>query len=226
MGRPVRALLVDALGTLVRLEPPAPRLRSELSRLGLEIDAARAEHAFRAEIAFYLDHHTEGRDASSLAELRNRCAAVLHDALAVPELSLVAAREAMLAAIRFEPYPDAAPALHELRELGLRIVVASNWDVSLAEVLERTGLAPALDGVVTSAAAGARKPDARLFEAALRVARCDPGEAVHVGDSVANDVEGARAAGLRAVLVDRDGDGGGPAGVPVITELRELAAVI
>lgn len=226
MPHRTRAVLLDALGTLVALVPPAPRLRDELARLGLEVDLARCERAFASEIAYYLEHHPEGRDQSSLAELRNRCAAVLHDELGVPELSLPAARGAMLAALAFEPFPDAAPALRELRERGLRLVVASNWDCSLPEVLERTGLREAVDGVVTSAAAGARKPDPALFGAALRLAGSAASEAVHVGDSLERDVEGARRAGVRAVLVDRAGSGGAPAGVATIAGLRELAAVI
>lgn len=226
MARPTRAVLLDSLGTLVRLDPPAPRLRAQLADLGFEVDPAQAERAFAAEIAYYVEHHTEGRDASSLAELRNRCAAVLHDALGVPGLPIATAREAMLASIRFDPYPDAAPALGELRGRGLRLVVASNWDCSLPEVLERAGLARLVDGVASSAEAGARKPDARLFYAALRLAGCDAGEAVHAGDSLANDVDGALAAGIRPVLVDRDGRGDRRDGVPVVAGLDELAAVI
>ena len=220
------AILLDALGTLLRLEPPAPRLRESLRGRGFAVGAEAAERAFAAEIAYYLEHHTEGRDASSLAELRNRCAAVLHDALGLPELALADARAAMLESIRFDPYPDAAPALRDLRRRGLRVVVASNWDCSLRDALGGAGLAPLLDGVVTSAEAGARKPDPALFEAALRAAGADASDALHAGDSVANDVEGARAAGIRAVLVDRDGGSGAPPGVRTVAGLDELAAVL
>jgi putative hydrolase of the HAD superfamily len=222
----VTAILLDALGTLLRLDPPAARLREALRRLGFEVGAHAAERAFAAEIAYYLEHHTEGRDGSSLAGLRNRCAAVLHDALRLPELSLPAAREAMLESIRFEAYPDAPPALRALRARGLRIVVASNWDYSLREVLAGAGLAPLVDAVVTSAEAGARKPDPALFAAALRAAGSDPDGALHAGDSLANDVEGARAAGIRAVLVDRAGDSGAPPDVQTVAGLGDLAAVL
>jgi putative hydrolase of the HAD superfamily len=221
-----RAVLLDALGTLVRLLPPAPRLVAELRRRGFVVDAAIAERAFAAEIAYYVEHHTEGRDPSSLAELRNRCAAVLHNALAIPGLPVADARAAMLAALRFEPYPDAAPGLRRLRARGLRLVVVSNWDVSLSDVLDGAGLAPLVDGVVSSAAAGARKPDPAIFDAALEAAGCAAGEAVHAGDSVENDVAGARGAGLRAVLVDRSGRADAPRDVEVVAGLGELAAVI
>jgi putative hydrolase of the HAD superfamily len=86
----------------------------------------------------------------------------------------------------------------------MRIVCVSNWDFELGAVLERIGLAPALDGVVTSAAVGARKPDPAIFAAALAVAGCEAAAAIHVGDSD-EDVEGARAAGIDVLRIDRDG---------------------
>jgi putative hydrolase of the HAD superfamily len=110
-------------------------------------------------------------------------------------------------AIRFHAFGDAAPALAELRAAGMRLVCVSNWDVSLPDVLARCGLAGALDDVVTSAAVGAPKPDPRIFQVALEVAGCTAGETVHVGDTPEEDVDGARAAGIRALLIDRSGGG-------------------
>jgi putative hydrolase of the HAD superfamily len=99
------------------------------------------------------------------------------------------------------------PALTALRRRGLRLICVSNWDFTLPEVLERCGLAPALDGVVTSAGSGARKPDPAIFAAALALAGCSPAEALHVGDTPGEDIDGARAAGVRSLLIDRDGGG-------------------
>jgi putative hydrolase of the HAD superfamily len=189
-----RCVLLDALGTLVRLEPPWDHLDGEPSD--------PLERAFRAEMSYYREHSDEGRDPDSLAALRRRCAAILS-----AELGREVAVEEMMAAIRFRAYRDAAPALAELRALGVRLVCVSNWDYSLPDVLARVGLADELDGVVTSAAVGARKPDPRLFEAALEVAGCAADEALHVGDTPTEDVEGAKAAGIRALLIDRDGGG-------------------
>ena len=189
-----RCVLLDALGTLVRLEPPWDHLDGEPSE--------PLERAFRAEMSYYREHSDEGRDPDSLAALRRRCAAILS-----AQLGREVAVEEMMAAIRFRAYPDAAPALAELRALGVQLVCVSNWDYSLPDVLARVGLADELDGVVTSAAVGARKPDPRLFEAALEVAGCAADEALHVGDTPTEDVEGARAAGIRALLIDRDGGG-------------------
>jgi putative hydrolase of the HAD superfamily len=83
---------------------------------------------------------------------------------------------------------------------------------------------PLLDGVVTSAEVGAGKPDPRIFERALQVAGVAAGEALHVGDKVDNDVNGAAAAGVRGVLVQRDGTP--PAGVEAVGSLRELVALV
>ena len=194
-----RAVFLDALGTLVDLEPPWVGLRR---RLGGAAPEEQLRAAVREEMAYYRAHSHEGSDDASLADLRERCARVLSDALGV-EVSA----EELVDSIRFDPYPDAEPALAELGERGLRRVCVSNWDVSLPAVLERCGLLGSLDGVVCSAAAGARKPDPRIFEVALGEAGCGPEEAIHVGDTPEEDVAGAEAAGIRALLIDREGNG-------------------
>ncbi|MHB8694741.1 MAG: HAD family hydrolase [Solirubrobacteraceae bacterium] len=228
-----RALLLDALGTLVELPPPAPALRSELSRrFGVDAGLADAERAIVAEIAFYRARFDDARDLEALRELRRQCAVVMRDALpasaALRSAGIDELVAALLGALRFRAYPDAAPALRAARERGLRIVVASNWDVALPEVLERIGLAQLVDGVVSSAMVGARKPAAAPFEAALALAGVGPSEALHVGDSVAEDVEGALAAGLSAALIVRSGDPPAdvlPANVARIASLSELSAL-
>jgi putative hydrolase of the HAD superfamily len=210
----VRAVLLDGMGTLLRLVPPAPALARALG-----VDEATAERAFRAEVAYYVGHHLEGSDPSSLGDLRRRCAAVLAEAAGTdPALAL----EALMRSLRFEPWDDAAPALTQLREAGLRLVVVSNWDCSLPEVLDGIGLGARVDAVVTSAVVGAAKPDPRIFEAALELAGCSPGEAVHVGDSAEHDLMGAVGAGLRGLLLDRSGT----RGTGAVTSLSELPSLL
>jgi putative hydrolase of the HAD superfamily len=220
----VRAVLLDALGTLVELQPPAPRLQRVLRESGIEVTEEQAARGFAAEIAYYLDHHLDGSDRERLERLRDRCAEEMRQALDVPGLDHATARRAMLAALEFTPYPDVLPALGELRERGLSLVIASNWDCSLPDWLEPAGILALVDGVVTSAEVGAGKPDPRVFERALEVAGVGPAEALHAGDKVDNDVEGAAAAGVRGVLVQREGDP--PPGVEAIASLRELSALL
>jgi putative hydrolase of the HAD superfamily len=195
-----KAVFLDALGTLLELEPPWVGLRAAI---GDEVPEQRIRNAVRAEMAYYRDHSHEGRDADSLAALRARSAEVLSR-----ELGREVSVETLMSAIRFTAFPDAVPALSGLRERGLRLVCVSNWDCALPEVLERCGLASHVDGTVTSASAGARKPDPAIFAPALELAGCEPAEALHVGDTAEEDVEAARAAGIRALLIDRQGGGG------------------
>jgi putative hydrolase of the HAD superfamily len=199
-------ITLDALGTLVELEPPAPHLAREL---GVPLDAA--ERAIAAEIAYYRAHLDEGRDRAGVADLRRRCARVLASELSMSD----DLTDVLLASLRFNVFADVEATLQVLRERGTRLVVVSNWDVSLHEVLARLELTPLLDGIVTSAEAGVRKPSPEIFALVGAL------PAIHVGDSLEEDVAGARAAGIEPVLIRRGG-GPGPLGVRTIASLAEL----
>jgi putative hydrolase of the HAD superfamily len=218
------AILLDALGTLVELQPPAPRLRARLAEEGFEVPEERAAAGFAAEISYYLEHHLEGSDRQRLEDLRDRCATAMMEALELPGLDHATARRAMLGALEFTPYRDALEGLADLRERGHRLVVVSNWDCSLPDWLGPTGLLELVDGVATSADAGAAKPDPAVFRKALELAGVDGAGAVHVGDSLDNDVAGARAMGIRAILVRREGEP--PPGVETVRALTEVATLV
>lgn len=213
------AVLLDAMGTLVELEPPAPLLVAELARRGVSVDLADAERAVRAEIALYRAEHDTAVDAASLAALRRRCAAVIASELGALPIGL--ALDALLGAIRFRPYPEVPVALAALRARGHRLAVVSNWDVSLHDVLERTDLRRHVDAVVVSATAGVAKPDPAIFAQALSALGAGAAGAIHVGDDPEADVAGARAAGIEPVLVVRNGSRA-PSGVRAIGGLDEL----
>jgi putative hydrolase of the HAD superfamily len=220
----VRAVLLDALGTLVELQPPAPRLERLLRESGFQVSEEQAAAGFQAEISYYLDHHLDGSDTERLERLRDRCADEMRRALGIPALDHATARRAMLGALEFTAYPDVLPALRELRGRGLTLVVASNWDCSLRDWLDPPGILALVDAVVTSAEVGAAKPSPRVFERALAVAGVAPVQALHVGDKVDNDVEGAAAAGVRGVLLQREGSP--PPGIDAIGSLAELATLL
>lgn len=202
---------LDALGTLVALEPPAPRLAAALG-----VGEAAAARAMREEIAHYRTEHHRAGDAAGLAAVRRECAEVVRTALGDPR-PVEVVEAALLASVVFTAFPEVPGALRAWRAAGARLVVCSNWDVSLREVLTRTGLAPLVDAVVTSAEAGVAKPDPALLLRALDGA--DPAEALHVGDEMATDVAGARAAGIAPLLVVRVGEP--PPGVPAVRDLTE-----
>ena len=101
--------------------------------------------------------------------------------------------------------PTVVPALEALRAMGLRLTVVSNANGTLRAHLERLQLARWFDCVLDSCELGVEKPDPRLFEIALERSGARPESTIHVGDLYHVDVVGARAAGLRAVLLDEAG---------------------
>ena len=213
-------MLLDALGTLVELERPWPHLVDELAARGVVVGEDVARAAMLAEMAYYRAHHDEAVDWATLKDLRRRCAAVVHEQLQTA-LPLDDVLDALLGAIRFRAYPEVPGVLARLRAGGARLAVVSNWDVSLHDVLERTALRPLVDAVVISAELGVAKPDPAIFRAALDRLGAGPDGALHVGDSLEDDVAGARAAGLEAVLVARNG-APAPEGVRAVRSLAEL----
>jgi putative hydrolase of the HAD superfamily len=106
----------------------------------------------------------------------------------------------------WELVPDGVrPALTALRAHGLTLVVVSNANGTLLAHMDRIGLSDHLDWVIDSCDEGVEKPDPRLFEIALARANARPDSTIHVGDLYQVDVVGARAAGLRPVLLDETG---------------------
>jgi HAD superfamily hydrolase (TIGR01509 family) len=187
------AVTIDAYGTLVRLTGPVPELRARFAALGVERDAEAVGLAFAKESAYYREHSFEGRDEASLYDLRLRCVAIILDELG-SDLEPAAFVDGFVAAMRFELLPDAGAALQKLRRHGLAVAVVSNWDVGLLQHLDGLGLGDLT--VVTSAQAGAPKPDPAVFTLALELLGVQPSRALHVGDSDADEA-GASAAGMQ-----------------------------
>ena len=188
----VDAVTIDAYGTLVSLRDPVPALRAALTARGHETTDDAVRGAFAAEVAYYVPRSHEGRDAATLAALRRACTQVFLDAAGADALDVD--EFPFVASLAFELVPGGRAACDDLSRAGLRLCVVSNWDIGLSEHLQRLGLDLP---VVTSAEAGAAKPDPAVFALALqRLGVADPARAVHVGDDSADEA-GARAAGLR-----------------------------
>jgi putative hydrolase of the HAD superfamily len=104
-------------------------------------------------------------------------------------------------------YEDVLPTLDRLQQTDLKMGIISNWDTPLHAMVEELGLAPYFEVVVASHDQRVRsaKPDAAIFEYALNAVGASAKEAVHVGDSFEADIMGAHSAGIRAILLDRDG---------------------
>src|SRR4029079_18803031 len=122
-------------------------------------------------------------------------------------------------------YPEVPHTLKALRNRGLELGIVSNFDSRLFNVIRGWGIAELFDTVTISSLAHAAKPSPKIFELALEQHAVEPGEAMHVGDSVRDDVEGATKAGLRAVLLTRQGKQA-PADVQTIRALDELVPLV
>ena len=195
-ARDIDAVTVDALGTLVDLDDPVPGLQTVLAARGVARSRDEIAAAFGVEAEYYKARLGDPGpwDDEAIAGLRHDCARVFLSALAAPLAAESFAPE-FVGALRFRLTDRAAETLRALKRAGLALACVSNWDPTLHERLDELGVAPLFDSVVTSAEAGAAKPDPQIFRAALARLRVEPERALHVGDSDA-DREGALAAGL------------------------------
>ncbi len=122
-------------------------------------------------------------------------------------------------------FPEVLPTLSALKSRGLELGIVSNFDSRLFHVLRGLGIADLFDTVTISSLAHAAKPSPKIFEFALEQHAVEPVDALHVGDSLRDDVEGAKKAGLGAVLLARQGKQA-PPGIPVIRTLEELVPML
>jgi HAD superfamily hydrolase (TIGR01662 family) len=122
----------------------------------------------------------------------------------------------------FELYDDVVPVLAELKEQGLKIGLVSNTSRDLDAFVRHFGID--VDAWVASGSHGKVKPSPLIFAAALELLEVAAEDAVMVGDSIEDDVEGARACGMRAILLDRVGRFSGHA--DRIESLHELPAIL
>jgi HAD superfamily hydrolase (TIGR01549 family) len=200
----VRAVLFDVDFTLCR---PGPELSPEryariAARHGVELDTSRYDDAREAAV-LNLKRHPELLHEDSIwhtfteeifvgmggpTDLAPECATEIEEGWEQAE--------------NFELYEDALPVLEELRASGLRIGLVSNGIRDLHQFVAHHRLD--VDAIVDSRTHGRVKPHPTIFEAALASLEVAPAEAVMVGDSVEEDVEGARALGMSAILVDRE----------------------
>ncbi|MBD2017182.1 HAD family hydrolase [Microcoleus sp. FACHB-53] len=100
-------------------------------------------------------------------------------------------------------YPDVLPALQAWQRIGIEMGIVSNFDSRLDYVLDALNLKEFFTSITVSTQAGVAKPDSRIFSIALQKHLCEPQEAWHIGDSFTQDFQGAKAAGIRAILLER-----------------------
>jgi len=184
-----------------------------LGPLGLSRDAPELERALRAtwaEVNASLPagadrygHHPGGEDAYWLRFVR-RSLELSGCPPGLAERSLSPLRAAFAEPEAWSVFPEVDSSLERLTAAGVRLGVVSNWDSRLPALLDRLGLSRHFDVLAVSALAGVEKPHPAIFHRALTDLRADPVRTVHVGDVPELDAAGARAAGIRPILLERN----------------------
>jgi putative hydrolase of the HAD superfamily len=201
----LRAVLFDVDFTLAQPGPllGGPGYREAAGRYGLTLEADRYPAAREAAI-LDIEHHPElDHDEEVWVRftediLRGMGA----DGPDIREIALEITR-GWERSENFELYDDVLPALEEMRRHGLAIGLVSNTSRDLDQFIRHFSLD--VDAWVSSGAHGKVKPSPTIFQVVLDALAVEPSEAAMVGDSLKDDVQGARALGLRGFLLDRAG---------------------
>ncbi|MFM7265021.1 MAG: HAD-IA family hydrolase [Cyanobium sp.] len=205
-----RALLLDAMGTLIQLRRPLGHTYAEAAAAhGIALDPEAVGRAFAAIYPSAPPLAFPGLQGEALREAEigwwgERIEAVLQRCAGVsapPELPRQLF-ETFADPALWSVYDDVPAHLERWQATGLRLAVVSNFDSRLEGLLAALGLAERLEVVVVSSRAGAAKPSPLPFQQALAALDLSPSQAWHVGDSP-EDAAGARAAGLRCLIVRR-----------------------
>jgi putative hydrolase of the HAD superfamily len=210
----LRAVLFDAGDTLFRVRGSVGEVYATAgARYGVTVAVADIEHRFREAFGCMPPLAFPGSADADLPVCeygwwRELVTTVFHgQAFADFDAFFAELFEYFAHADSWELFADVVPALGALRARGLRLGIVSNFDGRLLRICEGLGIAQYFDTIVMSGRAGVAKPDPRIFAAALQRLGVDASEALHVGDSEKQDVAGAQACGLRALLLQRDGSG-------------------
>jgi putative hydrolase of the HAD superfamily len=219
----LRAVVFDVDFTLARPGPDlGPQGYRRLGlRYGLDLDPARYEAARAAAFTEVKRHPELDHDEEIWVLFTERIIRGMGGAGNTYEAAVEMERR-WSQSVHFELYDDALPVLDALRDRGLKIGLLSNSSRDLDEFVSHHGLAA--DAVLTSHVHGKTKPHGTIFRAMLERLAVLPGEAVMVGDTIEDDVEGAIAAGMGAVLLDREGRY--PERSGRLDDLRELPAAL
>ena len=209
----IKAAFFDFYNTLVRFWPPVDVIQQASCReMGFKVSKVGIRKGYFLADDYMSRENAETPLADRSSGERDRFFAeyeriILKGAGLEVTIRLAAQIWEMASQVpkNFSPFEDVVPALELLKKRGITLGVSSNLRRDMGELCKELGLDQYLDFYVTAAEAGAEKPHPPMFLAALKKAGVDASEVVHVGDQYQADVQGARAAGMVPVLLDREG---------------------
>jgi putative hydrolase of the HAD superfamily len=232
---PLRAVFLDIGDTVMRPNPSWEQVYAiAFQEYGVEVEVEALHAALRRAYhhgGFGFEAAFEPSEATSFAR------AMEIDRAAIAELGLGPMpdsffrrlSELFMVTSNWHVFPDAPPAIEALRSRGLVVGAVSNWVWQLPELLHSLDLVSHFDFIAASSRIGFEKPHPGIFEWALAQAQVAATEAMHVGDHLDADVEGARSVGIAPVLIDRRDRfeaADVPDGTPLIRNLAELIPLV
>jgi HAD superfamily hydrolase (TIGR01509 family) len=223
-GMPLRAVIFDVDFTIVQ---PGPDLGAEGyrrlgERYGLELDAGLYDEARRAAFATLRRHPELDHDEEIWVAFTERIVRGMGGTEPASRACATELTSRWQQHENFELYADTTPVLAGLRAAGLKLGLVSNSARDVRAFAAHHALD--IDAGISSFHHGKTKPHESIFRAVLDLLEVEPREAVMVGDTVEDDIDGALAIGMHAVLVDRYGSGGGYE--PCIDGLAALPSVL
>src|SRR5918995_2995746 len=203
---PIEAVLVDVGGVLVL--PDHDRVAGALERAGVHVDRSRLDRAHYAGVAALTEFSEGDREVwAAYNRAYGRACGTPDDALDEAVEHLL--NEFATGEVWSRTVPGSVDALRRLGALGVRLAIVSNADGNAEQRLRDDavcqvgpGRGAAVCAIFDSTVIGVAKPDPRIFDMALDALAVPAAHAIHVGDTPGADVDGARAAGVRPVLID------------------------
>lgn len=196
----IEAVTFDAGGTLIEPWPSVGQVYAEVGReFGLTCSADQLTTQFKDAWALQTAFRYTRQEWVTIVRQSFAGMANVSDAL------FDAIYERFSESRSWLIYDDVIPTLQKLETIGVKLAVVSNWDDRLRPLLEALGLATYFDEILVSSIVGAHKPDVRIFHRAAETLGVRPEKILHIGDSWREDVEGARAAGSKALRIRRSG---------------------
>jgi putative hydrolase of the HAD superfamily len=229
----IKAVFFDAAGTLIKPVRRVGETYAVLARkYGIEVSAAEISERFRLCFHSTLPLAFPSAPAACIEDLERAWWKELVRRIFEPWDGFPRFDDyfAELFAYFAQPdawtlYPEVAETLSVLEKRGMALSVISNFDSRLIGILEGLGAIHWFEHIFVSSRVGYAKPDRQIFRAALEHHNLKAGDALHVGDSEEKDLRGANKAGLKGVLVDRNGESNSNLS-PRITSLREILSLL
>lgn len=214
MSARVKTVLFDVGSTLIKADPPVEAVFSDIAaRRGHTLDIHEVALFMPEVFDFYEREYVKDGDfwcsAQGSVEIWLNMYRYLSRLCGIPEDAEGMAQgvyHAYRDARSWSAYKDVRPALMALKRAGCQLGVVSNWAPALQDLLRDLQLAPFFDEILGSAEVGYRKPDPQIFQLALERLGARADQTMHVGDLPEADGEGALAAGITPVIIDRHQD--------------------